>query len=122
MIFHSPGAELVVDERARQVRDELYTSDHDDRLRLEELARAAACYAMPLGLRQTVIWISELQRLVWPWPYGGLKPLCSLDIRDPREARANLEHVNNRIRELAKAGALTIAEIDKLIRLKEESR
>lgn len=90
------GLELVGNERARQIEDEDFDADHDDYENVyEELASAAACYAMPQEYRKG---------MPWPWDKKWWKPTP-----------------NDRIRELVKAGALIVAEIDRLKRKAEKN-
>lgn len=94
----SDGATLIAIERKRQVSSEKWSTSHDDGHDRDELARAAACYAMPARFRQT------RRRGLWAWAGGWWKPT-------PKD----------RIRELVKAGALIAAEIDRLQRTKPAS-
>lgn len=87
----SRGVALIAEERQRQISDEGYTPEHDDRHDREELARAAAAYAVPTQ--------------PWPWHSDG-----------DRRSR----HAGDRLRQLAIAGALIAAEIDRLLRLKAD--
>ena len=83
------GAEMIASERQRHISDEGWTSEHGDHHTADELIRAALCYAAPwIGLEQ-----------YWPWEAEWYKP----DAAD-------------RTRNLAKAGALIAAEIDRLKR------
>lgn len=82
----------VVAERRRQISAEGWTPDHDDEHNNGELADAAACYAvasMRLSKRTVPDW--------WPWADDWWKPAC------------------NR-RNLVRAGALILAEIERLDR------
>lgn len=88
------GLELIAEERQRQIESEGWTDQHDDGHYSEELARAAACYATPKFWRS-----SAVLNVLWPWRQTWWKPTP-----------------NDRIRELAKAGALIAAEIDRLHR------
>ena len=83
--------ELIAAERQRQVNEVGWDESHDDNHCFEELAIAAGCYALPprIGVR------SEH----WPWDWNWWKP-----------------SPDNRIRELVKAGALIVAEIERLQR------
>ena len=89
MSTENPNAaiELIAAERRRQVEAEGYSTDHDDEHATGELADAAACYA--LGVRTPR----------WPWGTDWWKP-----------------SPDNRVRELVKAGALIVAEIERLQR------
>jgi hypothetical protein len=86
------GAELIAAERRRQVDAEGWTPGHDDEHSQGELRRAAACY-----LSTRADGMHSLGRF-WPWEQSWWKPSP-----DP-------------IRNLAKAGALIAAEIDRLQR------
>ena len=96
------GSELIVEERARQISVEGWTPGHDDEHDENQLALAAACYALPPDVR---CWGEPLKRFtnffnaLWPWDSKWWKPTP-----------------NDRVRELAKAGALIAAEIDRLQR------
>jgi hypothetical protein len=87
------GLEIISAERRMQIaNDDL----DDDKWRDGELARASAYYATPNEFRTTNtigFWI------IWPWHKSWFKPT-------PKD----------RIKELAKAGALIAAEIDRLQR------
>lgn len=86
------GIELIAAERQRQIEVEGWTPAHDvAEYEGGELASAAACYAMPPGYK-----LRECSPpLAWPWEESWWKP-------------------GDRLRELAKAGALIAAEIDRL--------
>lgn len=88
------GVELISEERRRQVDQEGWTAAHDDTHAKGELARAAAMYATPSRRRDFKL---------WPWSLSWWKPTP-----------------DNRVRELAKAGALIAAEIDRLLRKAEK--
>lgn len=94
------GIDLIAAERARQVSIEGWTSGHDDLHSDGELARAAACYALPGDSRSYSVG-RQTPRL-WPWGYGDWK-----------------ETPSDRVRELVKAGALIAAEIDRLQRVSD---
>ncbi len=89
------GIEIIADERLRQIESEGWTFKHDDKHTNGELARAAACYAIPSILRPFV----KLGKL-WAWSLSWWKPTP-----------------DDRIKELAKAGALIASEIDRINRL-----
>lgn len=84
----------VLAERRRQLVDEVWTIKHDDNHTAGQLAGAAACYALtgaehwgaPLAIEQ-----------FWPWLKSWWKP-------------------TNKRRNLVKAGALILAEIERLDR------
>lgn len=85
------GMEIIAAERRRQVEREGWTPDHDDEHGRGELAQAAAFYSSPAHVRDDGL---------WPWERQWMKPTPS-----------------DRMRELAKAGALIAAEMDRLLRL-----
>lgn len=91
------GIELIEEERKRQVSVEGWTFAHDDEHVDGQLARAAACYALPPGRQE-----SAFERY-WPWGSAWWKP-----------------SPDNRIRDLTKAGALIAAEIDRLKRIEQQ--
>lgn len=86
----------IMNERHRQIEAEGWTPEHDDDHNKAELARAAACYAAGTSELCTPFPISFL----WPWDKSWWKPS------------------EDRRRNLVKAGALIIAEIERLDRLK----
>lgn len=85
------GIGLIAAERRRQVIAEGWTPTHDDDHTGGELALASACYATP-----------KRAQFDWPFEPASWKP-----------------SPDDRIRELAKAGALAAAEIDRLQRRAE---
>jgi hypothetical protein len=96
------GIEIIAKERKRQIEEEGYTSENDDKEFYDDLSDAAAIYAMNKGDRTLMIEDGDsIINTIWPWDIKYYKP------------------TNNRIHELAKAGALIAAEIDKLLRLKK---
>lgn len=104
------GIELIAKERERQINEEGWSFNHDDNHVDDEMAFAAACYAIPELERDYIDTENggEIPAL-WPWKETWWKP----------EYEPNLEKkctVRGRIKELTKAGALIAAEIDRLIR------
>lgn len=99
------GIQIIADERERQINVEGWTAEHDDTINNKgQLADAAACYAMhPTIAPGEKLVLSPPD--IWPWKKKWWKPTFQL-------GRAG------RIKELAKAGALIAAEIDRLQRLK----
>lgn len=90
------GIQLIQEERERQLSKLGWSPEHDDGHTGQELAIAACRYAAPYGHDLKVY-----SALAWPWDENYWKAQPS------------------RIRELAKAGALIAAEIDRLIRKDE---
>jgi hypothetical protein len=82
----------VMAERLRQINEEGWTPAHDDAHSNGELARAAACYATSA----VPVYLANPPAL-WPWDASWWKP---------KDAR----------RDLIRAGALIIAELDRLQR------
>lgn len=106
------GIELIAAERRRQVQTEGWSAAHDDGHVSGELRDAAACYANPQ--------FTDDPRVIspdnWPWTAEWWKP--SVDYRNQYIRNSVLHgHVQGKIRDLAKAGALLAAEIDRLQRL-----
>lgn len=95
------GETIIALERRRQFSMHGYTPEHDDEHTDQSLAKAGACYAIP---NRTAAQAVEL----WPWEDA---PIVHHNVH-------NFEGRKSRIRELAKAGALIAAEIDRLIRMK----
>jgi len=94
----------VVAERQRQVSNEGWTPEHDDTHRAGEMAKAAACYAWASALpaysravHEGDWWRTVILRRLWPWDRNWWKP------KNPR-------------RDLVRAGALILAEIDRIDR------
>jgi hypothetical protein len=90
--IHTPAARDVLAERRRQVETEGWMPVHDDEHAGGELADAAACYSLWAGGINPGNW-----REFWPWASEWLKH------SEPR-------------RMLVKAGALILAEIERLDR------
>jgi len=82
----------VLVERRRQVESKGWTPEHDDHHDRGELADAAACYAGTLSSR----WVTAPE--AWPWGEESWKPTA------------------DRRRMLVKAGALILAEIERMDR------
>lgn len=97
---HSAAIKDVIAERQRQIREEGWTPELDDRYSSGELAGAAACYARYTNARGWVFptnpsdYQSAEEPFDWPWAAEWWKPT------DPR-------------RDLVKAGALILAEIER---------
>jgi hypothetical protein len=89
----------MIAERKRQIDKEGWTEEHDDQHNHSEMAYAAASYALSAADYyldgSKTRWFSIPK--VWPWPDGAWKP-------------------KNARRDLVRAGALIIAEIERLDR------
>ena len=87
--------ELISKERERQINVKGYDINHDDKECNSQLAYAACCYAVPeCSTRKLIL------NWAWKWNLKYWKPTP-----------------DNRIKELVKAGALIVAEIERLQRL-----
>lgn len=95
------AARDVLAERRRQVEQEGYEPDHDDEHKSEEIAAYAAYYAMPPGVRE------------WPAVETGYADTFGEAIVPDGW---NPTPPGDRRRELVKAGALILAEIERLDR------
>lgn len=95
----------VLAERRRQIEVEQWTPDHDAEHASRELAAAAACYVLHYVQRS---WLAEQSSTEasyaaepvpddWPWQDGDWKP------KNPR-------------RDLVRAAALILAELDRIDR------
>jgi hypothetical protein len=89
------AARDVIEERTRQLSKEGYTISHDDTHRDGSLAQAAACYAAHAGGMPAAGYGYDPY---WPFDAEWWKP------KDPR-------------RDLVRAAALILAEIERLDRL-----
>lgn len=91
------GTELILAERHRQINAEGWTAAHDDRHANQSLQRAAEAYHLSAEM-----YIQGFKSFrppeCWPWSKRWWKP-------------------SNPIRDLTKAGALWLAEIDRIKRL-----
>lgn len=104
------GAELIAAERQRQISQEGWTPEHDDKHDCNQMARAAEAYVYhyrSLGwmhepaLGKESEYLAQSPPEMWPWDEKWWKP------KDP-------------LSDLVKAGALIAAEIDRLQRLQPE--
>jgi hypothetical protein len=83
----------IAAERMRQIESEGWSAEHDDEHRGGELALAGAAYATHAAA------FRDAEALVWPWGRKWWKP------KNPR-------------RDLVRAAALIVAEIERLDRAK----
>lgn len=93
--------EELVSERVRQIAGEGYTNDHDDEHACDEIAGLACYYVMPPAARE---WDASSTG------YG--ETLGAAMLPEGWQAKEG-----DRRRELVKAGALILAEIERLDRL-----
>ena len=97
----------VYSERMRQIEVEGWTAEHDDAHADGSMADAAACYAYA-GSKETegpLSWYRTVRLTMWPrsWSESWWKP-------------------KDRRRDLVRAGALIVAEIERLDRLEAKSK
>ncbi len=95
--------DLIQEERQRQIEKEGWSTTHDDLHINGELSDAAAVYtALPNNIFIYDKSLKNQHRFIelWPWGQTWLKPTPQ-----------------NRLRELTKAGALIVAEMDRIQRL-----
>ena len=92
------AARDIVAERVRQVVKEGWLPEHDDQHAVGELAAAAACYCHPEPCMDDTRGVP----FSWPWVRRWWKP-------------------TDRRRDLVKAGALILAEIERLDRIEREA-
>ncbi|HDS0929606.1 TPA: hypothetical protein QDZ23_004306 [Pseudomonas putida] len=85
-------------ERRRQIVTEGRTADLDDEIAHGQLSRAAACYAISGACPPTDGTAALLASLAWPWDENWWKPTTQR-------------------RDLVKAGALILAELERLDRM-----
>ncbi|HCF2936219.1 TPA: hypothetical protein SL508_000906 [Pseudomonas aeruginosa] len=103
MLAAAPGKEVpqawidVQAERRRQITAEGWTPEHDDEHDNGEMARAAACYALAGSSAPNDGAAALLVSLAWPWDQQWWKPTSAR-------------------RDLVKACALALAEIERLDR------
>jgi len=84
----------IASERARQIKEKGWTPEHDDMHADGQLAEAAACYIV----HNPISYPPGSPPAPWPWEAHGWKP-------------------KNRRRDLVRAAALIVAEIERLDRL-----
>lgn len=108
---------LIAQERQRQKEVEGWTTEHDDKHKDQSLAMAASLYASPTDDLERVTYCDQCQHPYvtdpWPWldeiepPRGG--PMILVHAWDKRET-------HSRMRRLQIAGALIVAEMERLQR------
>lgn len=109
--------EEIAKERKRQIEVEGWTAEHDDEHNFGEIARAAAAYALAASysdfFRMKNHAVDKLRekyaggrctqlREIWPWDWNSWQP-------------------KDRRRDLIRAAALIVAEIERLDRTDQES-
>ncbi len=99
--YEMNGVELIARERQRQIENEGWTPDHDDKHASGQMVGAARAYAKAAQMQICGLVSSFNPPLSWDWDEEWWKPSP-----DP-------------IRNLVKAGALIAAEIDRITRSRE---
>jgi hypothetical protein len=106
----------IAAERSRQIEVEGWTPEHDDEHDRGQLANAAACYANPDNVSWTDIWGRGLN------PDGSVRPVGIAKVSFTRALRWPWEQrwwkPADKRRNLVKAAALLVAEIERLDRAK----
>lgn len=96
------GIDLIKEERERQLSEEGWTPEHDKNHKNGELIKAAICYAYPGEniniFIPNVINMDFKKKYIFPFDPFWWKPTP-----------------DDRLKELAKAGALIAAEMDRII-------
>lgn len=108
----SMAIEDVLAERARQVDKEGFGAEHDDKGLNGSLARAGSCYALQAASRA---WLFDL-----PYPAQDLSYMSDpLPDEWPAEWDASWWKPKDPRRDLVRAAALIIAEIERMDRAKK---
>lgn len=103
----------IAAERERQVSAEGFDTEHDDDHDRGELALAAACYATPILLYKQDDFANAVH-FVDPWPWDGewdRRPYHGNSVEPNKKL-----NTKERRRQLVKAAALIVAEIERLDR------
>ena len=103
------GIQLIAKERERQITEEGWTPDHDDQHDSSEMAWVACYYAMP----------SMIMDKCTCGHIIALSPDVMFDETGWANEHAKRTGWVDRIKDLVKAGALIVAEIDRLKRKAE---
>jgi len=90
----------IAAERQRQIEVEGWTPEHDDNHDGGQLLHAAVAYALAAASDRSENRLAFLAHRWWPWSFSWWKP-------------------KNRRRDLIRAGALIVAEIERLDRLEQ---
>lgn len=103
------GLEDVIAERRRQINEEGWSADHDDQHDKGEMALAAASYAYTSTLVNSEI--EAHKNALWGSPSGVFSVIRHLWRWEPRWFKPQ-----NKRSDLVRAGALILAEIDRIDR------
>lgn len=103
----SDALDAIAEERNRQINEEGWTCAHDDEHSGGEMADAAACYALSSDGRRKLdahdIGLKRWPPVFWPWSNRYWKP-------------------KTRDRDLIRAGALIVAELERIKRAEIHER
>lgn len=100
-----PGADLITEERVRQISQEGYTLGHDAGYVKFELVKAAIAYLVTyVHYGSEFAGNNPMASHWWPWDWRIFKPLSNN---------------GNPLRDLVRAGALIAAEIDRIQGMKK---
>ena len=118
--------ELVAAERRRQIEKKGYTTEHDIQHFDSEIAYAAMCYASPKY--HYILKVPGVEELPVPTVHLPARPnmpegnyYCMPDGLWPFDIRNWKPTPGDRIRQLTKAAAMMIAEIERLQALERQS-
>jgi hypothetical protein len=107
--------EMIAAERERQIEKEGWTFEHDDQHTDESLAMAAALYAPPRDDLEVVERCKDcltIKRTFNPWPWWYTASEGAWDKR----------RKHDKMRRLQIAGALIVAEMERLERAEEKAK
>jgi len=114
--------EMISEERKRQIEKEGWTADHDDQHEDGELAMAAALYASPddsMMIVERCDCCGSVEKLKDPWPWWDYYNYDRYN-----DGGCNVHHhawdkrdKHDRMRRLQIAGALIVAEMERLQRV-----
>lgn len=113
------GIELIQEERQKQITEKGYDAKHDAEHSDGSLALAAACYAAPKDIYELRLSTNKTILFEDPYPFGqevfnrGEPGWHQCSTREKKVTKTRIE-------QLAIAGALIVAEIDRLGQLDKE--
>jgi len=110
------GAQLITDERQRQLNEEGWTVKRDTTEHPDgELALVAALYATPIKLFKIMVHGDGDVSIVDPWPWYDTIEITRYSDGSTTQVKAwDKRNEHPRLRKLVIAGALIAAEIDRI--------
>lgn len=111
---HAVAMSMVDRERIRQVREKGYTPEHDDEHTDEEIATAAAFYLLPNCANEQVV--------IPDGPIVDVRDViagATFEVRPFGYDLGDEEGVDARIDQVVTGAALAVAELERLLRIKE---